>query len=52
MKHDTYSTITTILDILEVGAKLVAGGILLYMMYQFSEGMSAWVELDRMVRGW
>ena len=39
-----------IFDIVEVGLKLVAGGLLLYVMYGFSEGMGAWVELDRMTR--
>ena len=39
-----------IFDIVEIGLKLVAGGLLLYVMYGFSEGMEAWVELDRMMR--
>jgi len=38
-----------IFDIIITGLHLVAGCILLYVMYSFSEGMSAWVELDRMV---
>ena len=39
-----------IFDIIITSLKLGAGGILLYFMYQFSEGMSAWAELDRMMR--
>ena len=39
-----------IFDIIIAGLHLVAGGILLYVMFQFSQGMEAWVELDRMVR--
>ena len=41
-----------IFDIIITSLKLVAGGLLLYVMYGFSEGMGAWVELDRMVNGW
>ena len=37
-------------DIIITSLKLGAGCILLYMMYQFSQGMEAWVELDRMMR--
>ena len=48
----SYRDVETILDIIGTILHLTAGGILLYFMYQFSEGMSAWVELDRMVRGW
>jgi hypothetical protein len=36
-------------DIIIGGLHIVAGCILLYVLYQFSEGMEAWVELDRMV---
>ena len=43
------SKVEMIFDIIETLLKLVAGCILLYVMYSFSEGMSAWVELDRMV---
>ena len=39
-----------IFDIIIAGLHLVAGGILLYVMFQFSQGMEAWVELDRMMR--
>tara|TARA_B100000902_G_C26942210_1_gene731615 strand:+ start:289 stop:432 length:144 start_codon:yes stop_codon:yes gene_type:complete len=41
--------IEMIFDIIITGLQLAAGCILLYVMYSFSEGMSAWVELDRMV---
>ena len=37
-------------DIIITSLKLGVGCILLYMMYQFSQGMEAWVELDRMMR--
>ena len=39
-----------IFDIIITGLQLVAGCILLYFMFQFSQGMEAWVELDRMMR--
>ena len=39
-----------IFEIIINGLKLGAGCILLYIMYQFSQGMAAWVELDRMMR--
>ena len=39
-----------IFEIIINGLKLGAGCILLYVMYQFSQGMEAWVELDRMMR--
>ena len=39
-----------IFDIIITSLKLVAGGLLLYVMYGFSEGMEAWVELDRIMR--
>ncbi len=39
-----------IFDIIITSLKLGAGCILLYVMYQFSQGMEAWVELDRMTR--
>jgi|TARA_R100000353_G_C6499726_1_gene193887 hypothetical protein len=42
--------IEMIFDIIITGLHLVAGGILLYVMFQFSEGMEAWVELDRLIR--
>ena len=37
-------------DIIISGLHIVAGCILLYVLYQFSEGMEAWVELDRIMR--
>ena len=39
-----------IFEIIINGLKLGAGCILLYIMHQFSQGMEAWVELDRMMR--
>ena len=39
-----------IFHIIETLLKLIAGGLLLYVMYGFSEGMEAWVELDRIMR--
>ena len=39
-----------IFEIIINSLKLGAGCILLYMMYQFSQGMEAWVELDRLIR--
>ena len=39
-----------IFEIIINGLKLGAGCILLYIMYQFSQGMEAWVELDRIMR--
>ena len=39
-----------IFDIIIPSLTLGAGCILLYMMYQFSQGMEAWVELDRIMR--
>jgi|TARA_B100000073_G_scaffold344938_1_gene352855 hypothetical protein len=39
-----------IFNIIEVGLKLIAGGLLLYVMFGFSEGLEAWVELDRLMR--
>jgi len=38
-------------NIIITSLKLGAGCmLLLYVMYQFSQGMEAWVELDRMMR--
>ena len=39
-----------VFDTIETVFILGAGCILLYVMYQFSQGMEAWVELDRMLR--
>ena len=39
-----------IFEIIINSLKLGAGCILLYMMYQFSQGMEAWVELDKVMR--
>ena len=39
-----------IFEIIINSLKLGAGCILLYMMYQFSVGMEAWVELDKVMR--
>tara|TARA_Y100001963_G_scaffold87273_1_gene120676 strand:- start:131 stop:280 length:150 start_codon:yes stop_codon:yes gene_type:complete len=39
-----------IFDIIETILIFGAGCMLLYVLYSFSEGMSAWVELDRMLR--
>ena len=39
-----------IFDIIITGLKLGAGCTLLYVMYQFSQGMEAWVELDKAMR--
>ena len=39
-------------DIIITSLKLGAGCILLYIMYQFSLGMEAWVELDNLRRGY
>ena len=37
-------------NIIITSLKLGAGCMLLYVMYQFSQGMEAWVELDRIMR--
>ena len=37
-------------EIIITGLQLVAGCILLYFMFQFSQGMEAWVELDKVMR--
>ena len=37
-------------EIIINGLTFVAGCILLYFLYSFSQGMEAWVELDRMMR--
>ena len=37
-------------NIIITSLKLGAGCMLLYVMYQFSLGMEAWVELDRIMR--
>jgi hypothetical protein len=39
-----------VFDIIITSLKLGAGCILLYVMYQFTQGMGAWVELDRITR--
>tara|TARA_B000000532_G_C18764357_1_gene361148 strand:- start:579 stop:719 length:141 start_codon:yes stop_codon:yes gene_type:complete len=39
-----------IFEIIINSLKLGAGCILLYVMYQFSQGMEAWVELDKVMR--
>ena len=39
-----------VFDTIETVLILGACCILLYVMYQFSQGMEAWVELDRMLR--
>tara|TARA_B100000925_G_scaffold201529_1_gene152758 strand:+ start:180 stop:326 length:147 start_codon:yes stop_codon:yes gene_type:complete len=41
-----------IFDIIIAGLHLVAGGILLYVMFQFSASMEAWSELDKLMRGY
>ena len=48
----SYQDVETILDLIGTILHLTAGGILMYMLFQFSEGLSAWVELDKMVNGW
>ena len=37
-------------NIIITSLKLGAGCMLLYVMYQFSQGMEAWVELDKVMR--
>jgi len=37
-------------EIIITTLKLGAGCILLYVMFQFSQGMEAWVELDKVMR--
>ena len=44
--------IEMVFDIIITGLQLLAGCILLYVMYSFSEGMYAWAELNRMIRGY
>jgi len=39
-----------IFEIIEAVLLLAAGGCLLYILFGFSQGMEAWVELDRMMR--
>ena len=39
-----------VFDIIITSLKLGAGCILLYFMFQFSQGMEAWVELDQVIR--
>jgi len=39
-----------IFEIIINSLKLGAGCMLLYVMYQFSQGMEAWVELDKVMR--
>ena len=41
-----------IFDIIINGLILGAGCMILYVMYQFSAGMEAWVELDNLMRGY
>ena len=49
-KEQMNPKVEMIFDIIITSLKLGAGCILLYMMYQFSQGMEAWVELDRIMR--
>ena len=37
-------------EIIITSLKLGAGCILLYVMFQFSQGMQSWVELDKLMR--
>tara|TARA_A100001515_G_scaffold7537_1_gene6428 strand:+ start:3415 stop:3561 length:147 start_codon:yes stop_codon:yes gene_type:complete len=37
-------------EIIITSLKLGAGCILLYVMFQFSQGMESWVELDKLMR--
>jgi len=37
-------------EIIITTLKLGAGCILLYVMFQFSQGMESWVELDKLMR--
>ena len=39
-----------IFEIIITSLKLGAGCMLLYVMYQFSQGIEAWVELDKVMR--
>ena len=41
-----------IFEIIINGLTFVAGCMILYVMYQFSQGMEAWVELDNLMRGY
>ena len=42
--------IEMIFEIIITSLKLGAGCMLLYVMYQFSQGMEAWFELDKVMR--
>lgn len=41
-----------IFEIIINGLMFAAGCMILYVMYQFSQGMEAWVELDNLMRGY
>tara|TARA_B100002019_G_scaffold273174_1_gene269031 strand:+ start:153 stop:299 length:147 start_codon:yes stop_codon:yes gene_type:complete len=41
-----------IFEIIEAVLLLAVGGCLLYILFGFSQGMEAWVELDNLMRGY
>ncbi len=47
-----HKTVIKLFDIVEILLILTAGFFLLKIMFGFSMGMEAWVELDNLIRGY
>lgn len=50
MKENTYQIVIAILDFLEISTKLVAGALIMYILFGFTLAMDAWSKLDGLLR--